>query len=150
MNIGTILKCVIIALLLIAGYHVVSKTETDKQVTEGFENQHPTSNDVPNVVADKSSNMIKTNMANMLGLLQVSNNRKSYEGLITNMDSWTQAKVVSSLNALALQMIIDSGDQKSMMSPPSEKTVALMNTLNTMTTFENTSLPIIMKYLNNA
>ena len=66
------------------------------------------------------------------------------------MDPWTQAKVVSSLNALAAQMIADSSDQKSMMSPPTEKTIALMNALNTMTTFENTTLPIIMKYLNNA
>lgn len=148
MNIGTILKCVIIAVLVIAGYHVVSKTA--KQRPEGFENQQPTSNDVPNVAAEKSSNIIKTNMANMLGLLQVSNDRKSYETLIVNMDPWTQSKVISSLNALALQMINDSSDQKSMMSPPSEKTVALMNTLNTMTTFQNTTLPIIMKYLNNA
>ena len=89
-------------------------------------------------------------MANMLGLLQVSNDRKSYENLVVNMDTWSQAKVVSSLNQLALHMINDSSDQKSMMSPPSEKTLALMNALNTMTTFENATLPIIMKYLNNA
>lgn len=148
MDIGTLLKCVIIAVLIIAGYHMVSKTA--KHRTEGFESQQPTSADVPNVIAEKSGNLINTNMANMLGLLQVSNNRKSYETLVVNMDPWTQAKVVSSLNALAAQMIVDSADQKSMMSPPSEKTVALMNALNTMTTFENTTLPIIMKYLNNA
>jgi hypothetical protein len=148
MDIGTLLKSVIIAVLILAGYHVVSKTAT--RHNEGFENQHPTSNDVPNVAAEKSGNIIKTNMANMLGLLQVSNNRKSYENLVVNMDTWTQAKVVSSLNELALHMIIDSSDQKSMMSPPSEKTLALMNALNTMTTFENATLPIIMKYLNNA
>lgn len=135
-------------MLIIAGYHVVSKTA--KRRNEGFENQQPTSNDVPNVAAEKSGNIIKTNMANMLGLLQVSNDRKSYENLVVNMDTWSQAKVVSSLNQLALHMIIDSSDQKSMMSPPSEKTLALMNALNTMTTFENVSLPIIMKYLNNA
>jgi hypothetical protein len=148
MNIGTLLKCVIIAVFLIAGYHVVSKTA--KLRNEGFENQQPTSADVPNVVAEKSGNLINTNMANMIGLLQVSNNRKTYETLVVNMDPWTQAKVVSSLNALAAQMIADSADQKAMMSPPSEKTVALMNALNTMTAFENTTLPIIMKYLNNA
>lgn len=135
-------------MLIIAGYHVVSKTA--KRRNEGFENQQPTSNDVPNVAAEKSSNIIKTNMANMLGLLQVSNDRKSYENLVVNMDTWSQAKVVSSLNQLALHMINDSSDQKSMMSPPSEKTLALMNALNTMTTFENATLPIIMKYLNNA
>lgn len=148
MDIGTLLKCVIITVLIIAGYHVVSKTA--KHRNEGFENPQPTSADVPNVVAEKSGNLINTNMANMLGLLQVSNNRKTYETLVVNMDPWTQAKVVSSLNALAAQMIADSADQKAMMSPPSEKTVALMNALNTMTAFENTTLPIIMKYLNNA
>ena len=150
MDFGTLLKCVIIAVLIFAGYHVVTKTAMPVKRHEGFENQQPTSADVPNVVADKSGNLINTNMANMLGLLQVSNNRKSYETLVVNMDPWTQAKVVSSLNALAAQMITDSNDQKSMMSPPTEKTIALMNALNTMTTFENTTLPIIMKYLNNA
>ena len=66
------------------------------------------------------------------------------------MDPWTQGKVVASLNALAAQMVSDSSTQASMMSPPSEKTIALMNTLNTMTTFQNTALPTIMKYINNA
>lgn len=157
MNIGTLLKCVIIALLIFAGYHVVSNTSARTRTRtctrtanhiEGFEN--PSSDDVPNVVAEKSSNIIRTQMSNMLGLLQVSNNRKTYENLVTNMDPWTQAKVVSSLNALSAQMITDSSDQKSMLSPPSEKTITLMNAINTMTTFQNTSLPIIMKYLNNA
>lgn len=147
MDIGALLKCVIIAVLIFAGYHVVTNNAVAKR-NEGFEN--PSSADVPNVVAEKSSNLITTNMSNMIGLLQVSNNRKSYEKLVVNMDPWTQAKVVSSLNALAAQMIADSSDQKSMMSPPTEKTIALMNALNTMTTFENTTLPIIMKYLNNA
>ncbi len=147
MDIGALLKCVIIAVLIFAGYHVVTNNAVAKR-NEGFEN--PSSADVPNVVAEKSSNLITTNMSNMIGVLQVSNNRKSYEKLVVNMDPWTQAKVVSSLNALAAQMIADSSDQKSMMSPPTEKTIALMNALNTMTTFENTTLPIIMKYLNNA
>ena len=148
MDIGTLLKCVIIAVLVFAGYHVVTNGAIAKR-SEGFENPL-SSADVPNVVAEKSSNLINTNMSNMLGLLQVSNNRKSYEKLVVNMDPWTQAKVVASLNALAAQMIADSSDQKSMMSPPTEKTIALMNALNTMTTFENTTLPIVMKYLNNA
>ena len=148
MDIGTLLKCVIIAVLVFAGYHVVTNGAIAKR-SEGFENPL-SSADVPNVVAEKSSNLINTNMSNMLGLLQVSNNRKSYEKLVVNMDPWTQAKVVASLNALAAQMIADSADQKAMMSPPSEKTVALMNALNTMTAFENTTLPIIMKYLNNS
>jgi hypothetical protein len=66
------------------------------------------------------------------------------------MDPWTQGKVVASLNALAAQMISDSSTQASMMSPPSEKTIALMNTINTMTSFQTTALPTIMKYINNA
>lgn len=149
MDIGTLLKCVIIAVLVFAGYHVVTNGAIAKR-SEGFENPLSSSADVPNVVAEKSSNLINTNMSNMVGLLQVSNNRKSYEKLVVNMDPWTQAKVVASLNALAAQMIADSGDQKSMMSPPTEKTIALMSALNTMTTFQNTTLPIVMKYLNNA
>ena len=66
------------------------------------------------------------------------------------MDPWTQGKVVASLNALAAQMISDSSTQASMMSPPSEKTIALMNTINTMTSFQTTTIPTIMKYINNS
>ena len=66
------------------------------------------------------------------------------------MDPWTQGKVVASLNALAAQMVSDSNNQSSMMSPPSEKTIALMNSINTMTNFQITTLPIIMKYIHNA
>ena len=75
MDFGTLLKCVIIAVLIFAGYHVVTNGAIAKR-SEGFENPL-SSADVPNVVAEKSSNLINTNMSNMLGLLQVSNNRKS-------------------------------------------------------------------------
>lgn len=149
---GTLLKCVLIALLVLAGYYVIYQRAP--VCHEGFENSAqnnaPSSADVPNVVAEKSSNLLKTNMSNMMGLLQIGNNRNSYENLITTMDTWTQAKVVSSLNALAAQMISDSNSQSSMMSPPSEKTISLMNALNSMTTFQSTSLPSIMKSVNNA
>jgi len=150
---GTLLKCVLIALLVLAGYYVISPRLPMRR--EGFEQAKanantPSSADVPNVVAEKSSNLLKTSMSNMMGLLQVSNNRNSYENLITTMDTWTQAKVVASLNALAAQMISDSNSQSSMMSPPSEKTISLMNALNSMTTFQTTSLPSIMKSVNNA
>jgi hypothetical protein len=155
MDIATIIKCVLIAALIFAGYYVVSRTSrTAIARREGFTTDSsaatPSSADVPNVIAEKSADLITKNTSNMVGLLQIANNRKSYENLVINMDPWTQGKVVASLNALAAQMVSDSSTQASMMSPPSEKTIALMNTLNTMTTFQNTSLPTIMKYINNA
>jgi hypothetical protein len=89
-------------------------------------------------------------MQNMLGLLQINNGRQNYEGLVEVMDAWTQSKVISSLNALAAQMIADSSDQNSMMSPPSDKTIALMNAMNTMMTLQTTGLPNVMKYIDHA
>lgn len=154
MDIATIIKCVLIAALIFAGYYVVSRTAVKRR--EGFTTASessaatPSSADVPSVIADKTADLITKNTSNMVGLLQIANNRKSYENLVINMDPWTQGKVVASLNALAAQMVSDSSTQASMMSPPSEKTIALMNTLNTMTTFQNTALPTIMKYINNA
>lgn len=159
MDIGTIIKCVLIAALIFAGYYVVSRTATVKR-REGFSlsdsnssdssSTAPSSADVPNVIAEKSTDIIGKGASNMIGLLQISNNRKTYENLIINMDPWTQAKVVASLNALAAQMISDSSTQASMMSPPSEKTIALMNSINTMTNFQTTVIPTIMKYVNNS
>ena len=141
------MKCVLIAVLILAGYFVVSNTAVSKvKSREGFAG----SGDVPNVVAEKSGNLITTGMQNMLGLLQVSNNRKTYENLVISMDPWTQAKVVASLNALAAQMVADSSDQTAMKSAPSEKTISLMNAINTMTTFQSTALPAVMKYVSNA
>ena len=142
MDIGSLMKCVLIAVLILAGYFVVSNTAVSKvKSREGFAG----SGDVPNVVAEKSGNLITTGMQNMLGLLQVSNNRKTYENLVISMDPWTQAKVVASLNALAAQMVADSSDQTAMKSAPSEKTISLMNAINTMTTFQSTALPAVMK-----
>lgn len=148
MDIGSLIKCVLIAALILAGFFVVSNTAAVKvkPPREGFTG----SADVPNVVAEKSSNLITTGMQNMLGLLQVSNNRKTYENLVISMDPWTQAKVVASLNALAAQMVTDSSDQTAMKSAPSEKTISLMNAINTMTTFQSTALPAVMKYVSNA
>lgn len=156
MDFGTLIKCVLIAALIFAGYYVVSRTTATIKRREGFsvsdssEAPPPSSGDIPSVTADKSGDVINKGVSNMIGLLQISNSRKSYEKLVVNMDPWTQAKVVASLNALAAQMIADSSNQNSMMSPPSEKTIALMNTINTMTTFQNTTLPTVMKYVNNA
>jgi hypothetical protein len=116
---------------------------------EGF-SASSSSADTPNVVAEKSVDIINKSTTNMLGTLQVDSGRKSYETLIENMDAWTQAKVLASLNAVAAQMIADSSDQKALVSPPSEKTVALMNAINTMISFHGTSLPNALKYLDNA
>jgi hypothetical protein len=86
----------------------------------------------------------------MVGFLQISDNRSSYETLLEVADAWTQGKIVASINALSAQMIADSKDQSAMMSPPSDKTVALMNSLITMTNFQTTVVPAAFKYLDAA
>ena len=67
--------------------------------------------------------------------------------LVEVMDAWTQGKIVASLNALSEQMIADSSDQNAMLSPPSDKTIALMNSLIAMTNFQSTVMPSALKYL---
>ena len=155
MDVSAVIKCVIIALLIFAGYYVVRSANK----REGFSGSNDNSNnnntasssaDTPNVVAEKSVDIINKSTMNIIGTLQVDNGRKSYEGLIEIMDVWTQAKVLASLNALAAQMIADSSDQKALVSPPSDKTVALMNAINTMISLHGTSLPAAMKYLDSA
>jgi hypothetical protein len=160
MDVSTVIKCVLIALLIFAGYYVITGSVRGRR--EGFSlgsNSNSNSNnsntasssaDTPNVVAEKSVDIINKSTMNIIGTLQVDNGRKSYEGLIEIMDVWTQAKVLASLNALAAQMIADSSDQNALVSPPSDKTVALMNAINTMISLHGTSLPAAMKYLDNA
>jgi len=160
MDVSTVIKCVLIALLIFAGYYVITGSVRGRR--EGFSlgsNDNSNSNssntasssaDTPNVVAEKSVDIINKSTMNIIGTLQVDNGRKSYEGLIEIMDVWTQAKVLASLNALAAQMIADSSDQNALVSPPSDKTVALMNAINTMISLHGTSLPAAMKYLDNA
>lgn len=160
MDVSTVIKCVLIALLIFAGYYVITGSVRGRR--EGFSlgsNDNSNSNssntasssaDTPNVVAEKSVDIINKSTMNIIGTLQVDNGRKSYEGLIEIMDVWTQAKVLASLNALAAQMIADSSDQNALVSPPSDKTVALMNAINTMINLHGTSLPAAMKYLDNA
>jgi hypothetical protein len=159
MDVSTVIKCVIIALLLFAGYYVVrsankregfSLGSNDNSNSNNSNNTASSSADTPNVVAEKSVDIINKSTMNIIGTLQVDNGRKSYEGLIEIMDVWTQAKVLASLNALAAQMIADSSDQNALVSPPSDKTVALMNAINTMISLHGTSLPAAMKYLDNA
>jgi hypothetical protein len=158
MDVSTVIKCVIIALLIFAGYYVVrsankregfSLGSNDNSNNNNNNNTAPTV-DTPNVVAEKSVDIINKSTMNIIGTLQVDNGRKSYEGLIEIMDVWTQAKVLASLNALAAQMIADSSDQNALVSPPSDKTVALMNAINTMISLHGTSLPAAMKYLDSA
>jgi hypothetical protein len=86
----------------------------------------------------------------MIGFLQIGDNRSTYETLLEVADAWTQGKIVASMNALSAQMIADSNDQSAMMSPPSDKTVALMNSLITMANFQTTVVPAAFKYLDGA
>jgi hypothetical protein len=153
MELMSVVKCVLIVLLIFAGYYVVtgsSRSVIKRGHREGFTASSSSSSDTPSVTAEKSVDIINKSTTNMLGTLQVDSGRKSHETLIENMDAWTQAKVLSSLNAIAAQMIADSSDTATMMSPPSDKTVSIMNAINTMISFHNTSLPAAMKYLDNA
>jgi hypothetical protein len=47
-------------------------------------------------------------------------------------------------------MIADSADQTAMLSPPSDKTLALMNSLIAMTNFQSTVMSSALKYLDSA
>jgi hypothetical protein len=75
--------------------------------------------------------------------LSDNSNRNSYEATIDVMDAWTQGKIIASLNSLSAQMISDSNPA----SPPSDKTISLMNALITMTNFQTTAVPAAFKYL---
>jgi hypothetical protein len=82
---------------------------------------------------------------NIVNSLQLSDNsnRNSYEATLDVMDAWTQGKIIASLNSLSAQMISDSNPA----SPPSDKTISLMNALITMTNFQTTAVPAAFKYL---
>ena len=142
------IKYILIAALILAGYYVVSSTATIKR-REGL-SMGSSSSDTPGVTAKKSSDVLTDNTKSMIGFLQINDNRTSYETAIEVMDAWTQGKIVASLNALSSQMIADSTDQNAMVSPPSDKTVALMNSLITMTNFQNAVVPAALKYLDAA
>jgi hypothetical protein len=156
MEIGTIIKYILIAALILAGYYVVSMTAAIKR-REGLSmgsssssDSSASSSDTPGVAAKKSSAVLTDNSKSMIGFLQINDNRTNYEMLIEVMDVWTQGKIMASLNALSAQMIADSKDQAAMMSPPSDKTVALMNSLITMTNFQTTVTSTAFKYLDAA
>ena len=165
MDVSTVIKCVLIVLLIFAGYYVVtgsSRSANKRNLREGFSfgssssssssssSPSSSSGDTPGVTAASSTEVVTTNTKNMLNMLQTDTNRDAYEGLIEIMDAWTQAKVLASLNAVAAQMIADSSDQNAMRSPPSDQTVALMNGINTMMQFQTAVVPHAFKTLDNS
>ena len=153
MGIGIMIKYILIAVLILAGYYVVSSTASLTR-REGFSlgsaSDSSSSDDTPGVTAKKTSDLLTDKIKSMIGFLQINDNRTNYETSIEVMDAWTQAKVMASLNALSQQMLADSKDQNAMMSPPSDKTVALMNSLIAMTNFQTTVRPTALKYLDDA
>jgi len=145
MEFGTMMKYILIAALILAGYYVVSQTAAIKR-REGFESSTVT----PAVAAKQLSEILTDKTQSMVGFLQVSDNKNKYENLTEMMEAWTHAKTVASLNALSEQMIGDSTNQETMMSPPSDKTVALMNAIITMTNFQTTVVPAAFKIVGNS
>lgn len=154
MEFGTIMKYILIAVLIVAGYYVVSRT-TIKSHREGFslgssssDSSSSSSSDSPGVSAGKNSSVLVDKTKNINNSLQLSDNtnRTNYETTLEVMDVWTQAKILASLNALSEQMIADSNPS----SPPSDKTIALMNSFITMTNFQTTAVPAAFKYLDGA
>ena len=147
MEIGTMMKYILIAALILAGYYVVSRTAAITGRREGFESSNTMT---PAVAAKQLSEILTDKTQSMVGFLQVSNNKTNYENLTEMMEGWTHAKIVASLNALSEQMIGDSTDQSAMTSPPSDKTVALMNAIITMTNFHSTIVPAVFKIVANS
>lgn len=151
MEIGTIMKYILIAVLIVTGYYVVSRTATIKR-REGFSlgssSSDSSSSDSPGVSAGKNSSVLADKTKNINNSLQLSDNtnRTNYETTLEVMDVWTQAKILASLNALSEQMIADSNPS----SPPSDKTIALMNSLITMTNFQTTAVATTFKFLDGA
>ena len=144
MEFGISMKYIMIAMLIIAGYYIVTRS-AKKVKREGF-----SSSETPDVAAKKSGAVLTDKVKSTIGFLQISGNQASYETLAEIMDAWTQSKIVASLNAMSEQMIADSTDQTAMLSPPSDKTIALMNSLITMTNFQSTVIPSALKHLDTA
>lgn len=165
MEIGTTLKYILITVLILAGYYIV--TSASRSRSEGFSfgirrrregfslggssdsDSSSSSSDSPGVLAGKQSSVLADKAKNINNSLQLSDstNRTNYETTLEVIDAWTQAKIIASLNALSEQMIADS---KNPTSPPSDKTIALMNSLNTMTTFQTNTVTSAFKYLDGA
>jgi hypothetical protein len=150
MELGTFIKYLLIAALIIAGYYVVTmtaKTVKANTISEGFSSGP---SETPGVSAKKTGAVLTDKAQSIVGFLQIGGNRSSYETLVEVMDAWTQGKIVASLNAISEQMIADSTDQTAMLSPPSDKMIALMNSLITMTNFQSTAMSSALKYLDSA
>lgn len=161
MDIGTIIKYVLISALILAGYYVVSRAAAlTRPRREGFSlgsdsssssssdsssSSSSSSDDTPGVAAKNLSDTLTDKTKNIVNSLQLSDNsnRNSYEATLDVMDAWTQGKIIASLNSLSAQMISDSNNA----SPPSDKTISLMNALITMTNFQTTAVPAAFKYL---
>lgn len=148
MEIGTTLKYILITVLILAGYYVVTSAASIRSRREGFASSGSSSSDSPGVLAGKQSSILADKAKNINNSLQLSDstNRTNFETTLEVIDAWTQAKIIASLNALSEQMIADSNNQ----TPPSDKTIALMNSLNTMTTFQTTAVAAAFKYLDGA
>ena len=159
MELGTTLKYVLIAVLILAGYYVVSSASREefsfgiRRRREGFssdsDSSASSSSDSPGVSAGKNSSVLADKAKNINNSLQLSDstNRTNFESTLETMDAWTQVKILASLNALSEQMIADSNNPS---SPPSDKTIALMNSLMTMTNFQTTAVAAAFKYLDGA
>jgi hypothetical protein len=151
MEFGILIKYVLISALIIAGYYIVTMSAKPAKANaismrEGFSSGP---SETPGVAAKKTGAVLTDKAQSLVGFLQIDGNRTSYETLVEVMDAWTQGKIVASLNALSEQMIADSTDQTAMLSPPSDKTVALMNSLITMTNFQSNVMPSALKYLDS-
>ena len=146
MQFGTTLKYILITVLILAGYYVVTSAAKRR---EGFSSSDSSasSDETPGIAAKKSSDVLADKTKSMVGFLQINDNRTNYESALEVIDLWTQGKILASMNALSAQMIAESSSQSSMMSPPSDKTVALMNSLITLTNFQTIVAPSAFKYL---
>jgi len=157
MEIGTTLKYILITVLILAGYYVVTSASRFRS-REGFSfgsssdssssSSSSSSSDSPGVMAGKQSSILADKAKNINNSLQLSDstNRTNFETTLEIMDIWTQIKIIASLNSLSEQMIADSNQS----TPPSDKTIALMNSLNTMTNFQTIALPAAFKYLDGS
>ena len=156
MELGTIMKYILITVLILAGYYVVAGAASVRR-REGFSlgsgsdssDSSSSSSDSPGVSAGKHSSVLADKAKNINNSLQLSDstNRTNFESTLETMDVWTQVKIIASLNALSEQMIADSNKPS---SPPSDKTIALMNSLITMTNFQTTAVAAAYKYLDGA
>jgi len=158
MEIGTTLKYILITVLILAGYYIVTSASRSRR--EGFSlggssdssdssDSSSSSSDSPGVLAGKQSSVLADKAKNINNSLQLSDstNRTNYETTLGVIDAWTQTKVIASLNALSEQMIADS---KNLTSPPSDKTITLMNSLITMTNFQTVAVPAAFKFLDGS